>query len=79
MGSAFIFGLLVIMISFLAFGLALGATSTLGWGDAFSIAGYGLACLSLIFALMAIAEYLGLEDSSPGNPINRAAELPRFP
>lgn len=76
MSSAFIYGLVIILISFLAFGLAPGGTSTLGWGDAFSVAGYGLACLSLIFALMAIAEYLGLEDSSPGNPINK--ELSRY-
>jgi hypothetical protein len=75
---AFVLGLLLIMTCFLAFGLALGATqaSSLSWGDAFSIAGFGLACLSGLFAFMALGQYLGFEDMSPGNPVAREEVLP---
>ncbi|OAL31748.1 hypothetical protein AYO22_00618 [Fonsecaea multimorphosa] len=72
-GQAFLLGILIIILCFLAFGLALGATqaSSISWGDVFSISGFGLAALSGLFALMALAQYLGLEDMSPGNPISR--------
>ncbi|KIW15854.1 hypothetical protein PV08_05904 [Exophiala spinifera] len=72
-GQAFLLGILIIILCFLAFGLALGATqaSSISWGDVFSISGFGLAALSGLFALMGLAQYLGLEDMSPGNPISR--------
>ncbi|KIW26094.1 uncharacterized protein PV07_09221 [Cladophialophora immunda] len=74
-GQAFLLGILIIILCFLAFGLALGATqaSSISWGDVFSISGFGLAALSGLFALMALAQYLGLEDMNPGNPISRSA------
>jgi hypothetical protein len=70
---AFFLGVAIIMACFLAFALALGGTSNLSFGDSFSIAGYCLACASTLFALMALASYMGFEDINPGNPINNQA------
>ncbi len=61
------------MVSFLALGLALAGTGNLTFGDSFAVVSYCLASVAIIFAVMAISQYLGIQDLGPGNPIRQEA------